>query len=106
MRLYDDVHRQKQKDEKSNSKFTTGILVMMIGLIFVTTVFTGESVNSNDLEKYHEITIQSGDTLWEIAKEYVSPEEDIRNLILQIKRINDLKSAEILPGQTILIPTS
>lgn len=105
MRLYDDVHRQKQK-EKSNGKFTFGILVMMIGLIVVTTIFTGESANSNDLEKYYQITVQSGDTLWEIAKKYVSPEEDVRNLILQIRRINDLKSAEILPGLMILIPAS
>lgn len=53
-----------------------------------------------------EYTVLSGDTLWDIASEHVLPGDDIRVLIDDIKRSNDLASSVIVPGQVLRIPVS
>lgn len=53
-----------------------------------------------------DYTVVSGDTLWDIAAEHVSPGDDVRVLIDDIKRSNDLASSVIVPGQVLRIPIS
>ncbi|QAY66050.1 LysM peptidoglycan-binding domain-containing protein [Paenibacillus protaetiae] len=50
------------------------------------------------------VLVSSGDTLWDIANEYVNGQEDVRRLIFDIEKRNNLDSALIHPGQTIIIP--
>lgn len=47
--------------------------------------------------------VRSGDTLWNIA-EAVAPERDARDVIFQIKRLNELESSVIYPGQLLEVP--
>jgi LysM repeat protein len=51
------------------------------------------------------ISVQPGDTLWDIAREYTAPGEDIRVTIERIRTHNNLKSLVLHPGQTLEIPT-
>lgn len=51
-----------------------------------------------------KVTVDEGDTLWKIAKEYKNENEDIRKVIYEIRKINKLDSAVIVPGQILLIP--
>ena len=53
---------------------------------------------------YTEVTVQSGDTLWSIAERCGSPDEDIRNTICDIQRINGLSGSVIFAGQVLLVP--
>jgi LysM repeat protein len=48
--------------------------------------------------------VQSGDTLWNIA-EVVTPDGDARDMVSQIKRLNDLESSVIYPGQVLAVPS-
>ncbi len=48
------------------------------------------------------VTIKPGDTLWAIAGE-ISPERDPREVVWEIKQLNDL-SAGLIAGQQIRIP--
>ncbi|MCK4258333.1 MAG: LysM peptidoglycan-binding domain-containing protein [Halanaerobiales bacterium] len=52
----------------------------------------------------NEVVVVQGDTLWSIAKTYNSSDNDIRELIYYIKKINQLTTAQIHPGQTLFIP--
>jgi len=53
---------------------------------------------------YTEVQIISGDTLWDLAKEYGPNDRDVRKVIHAICEINDISADDIQPGQSILIP--
>ena len=49
------------------------------------------------------VTVQPGDTLWAIALE-LAPERDPREVVWEIKQINNLTDG-LLPGEQLRIPT-
>ncbi|WP_350346980.1 LysM peptidoglycan-binding domain-containing protein [Agromyces sp. G08B096] len=51
------------------------------------------------------VTVGHGDTLWELAVS-LAPDEDPREVIADILRINDLDSAVVQPGQELALPAS
>ena len=48
--------------------------------------------------------VQPGDTLWTIAADLVGPGEDIRAVISEVRRFNDLDSSALSVGQVLSIP--
>jgi nucleoid-associated protein YgaU len=49
--------------------------------------------------------ITSGDTLWNVAGRILQPEEDIREKVIAIRRLNGFSPNEtIMPGQVIKVP--
>ena len=53
------------------------------------------------------ITIQAGDTLWSIAREYGDPDEYILERVSALARANNLENGRALrEGQVIVIPVS
>ncbi len=59
--------------------------------------------NINELD-YIKIIVEEGDTIWNIAKPYYDGKTDYRDLIYNIKEINELDQYIIYPGQEIMIP--
>lgn len=51
-----------------------------------------------------EYVVAQGDTLWEIAAEHKSADEDIRVVIDEIKERSDMKSSSLQVGQVLQIP--
>src|SRR5688572_2334081 len=47
------------------------------------------------------IVVESGQTLWSIAKAQIGPEEDPRPYIDQILDLNDLPTSSLQPGQVL-----
>jgi Tfp pilus assembly protein FimV len=50
--------------------------------------------------------VQPGDTLWEIASEISDEDVDVRVVIAEIKRLNDLDTSSLRSGQSLLIPAT
>jgi hypothetical protein len=49
-------------------------------------------------------TVQSGETLWDIAVTLAGPGEDVRDVVDRLVALNDLPGAGLVAGQQILLP--
>jgi nucleoid-associated protein YgaU len=49
------------------------------------------------------VVVESGDTLWSIAAS-VADGEDVRDVVAQIRAVNELDSADLVPGQVLQLP--
>mgnify|MGYP004708719103 CR=1 FL=1 len=52
----------------------------------------------------YEYQVESGDTLWDIAKRIQTSGQDVREVVFQITVLNNLTSSDIHSGQLILLP--
>ena len=54
---------------------------------------------------YTLVQVGRGDTVWSIAAKHTGEKDDIRNLVVAIKKINNLgNDVAIHPGQTLKVP--
>lgn len=51
------------------------------------------------------VTVQPGESLWSVAQR-IAPDNDPREVIAQIRRLNDLEGSSLQVGQLLLLPTS
>lgn len=86
---------------KKNKLVKTIIALSIILLILIPLT---PRVHSQSKVTYSKFTVSSGDTLWTIASQFINKNDDVRELIYNIKKVNNLNSAIILPGQELLIP--
>ena len=82
-----------------------GILIALI-LFFPKATF---SHNENEHPNYETVSVAKGDTLWSIAtyQQENNPyytEKDVRDIIKQLKKLNQLNHSELQIGQTLKIP--
>ena len=56
-------------------------------------------------QQLEQTTVQPGDSLWSVA-ERVAPDNDTREVVAQIRRLNDLTGSDLLVGQMLLLPTA
>lgn len=55
-------------------------------------------------QEFKKLCVESGDSLWSIAKKYKEPGSDIRSYVHEIKIVNRLDSSELEVGQVLLLP--
>ena len=78
------------------------IMVGLIFFIFFSTKVTGSTGHTNE-ETYVQYTVTPGDTLWDIANSY-RDQTEIRKYISRLIQVNQMTSADIYAGETLLIP--
>jgi len=49
-------------------------------------------------------TVEPGETLWEIAASVAGPSEDVRDVVFDLVRLNELPDAGLMAGQVIVVP--
>ena len=77
-------------------------------IIFALIIFSNKTYSKGEIS-YKEDYIYSGDTLWSIAEYELKnnkyfENKDIRDVISEIKSLNNLKNTDLVEGQKILIP--
>ena len=82
------------------------VIVILLSYFLVFGLINIAFASDNSLKTTRVVTVSAGDTLWEIAGEYVRPGVDIRNIVHEICVLNGIKAGEIYPGQELLIPMS
>ena len=61
-------------------------------------------LNTNPIQEV-SYKIATGDTLWVLASQIVHPDEDVRDKIIAIRKLNGLTPTQsLIPGQIIKIP--
>lgn len=82
--------------------------LILFSIIFML-IYMAKGSLSTSIVNYKDTYIEEGDTLWEIAvnqqknNEYYKNKE-IREVINNIKKINNLKTSNLAVGQKIVIP--
>ena len=79
-------------------------LLVVIMIICLGTITLGAQKGQESVVYYENVTIHSGDTLWEIAKQYKSQEEKIEHMVCEIMEINAMCSENIMSGQSLIVP--
>lgn len=93
---------------KNIKKFIRSILIIL-GISILITLLISKATLSHKEIAYKTICVSQGDTLWNIAKsnqlsnEYYK-DKDVRYIINDLMRINNLDSSNINVNQELLIP--
>ena len=82
---------------------TLGLIIFII-LLLINTSFSHTEIN------YKKVSVISGDTLWSIAKQEKNSNlyfenKDIRDIVDEIKYINNLSSSSLNIGDELTVPT-
>jgi LysM repeat protein len=79
-------------------------LILILTISILLSLFIVQEVKSNAQIQFKKIQVDKGDSLWLIVRRNYSPKIDIRKKIYQIKKLNNLASVNLKPGQIIKIP--
>ena len=83
--------------------------LILFSFIFML-IYMAKGTFSTNIINYTETYIEEGDTLWEIAliqqknNEYYKDKE-IREIVNDLKKVNNLKKSNLSVNQKIIIPT-
>lgn len=93
---------------KNVKKFVRSILIILGIILTISLLISKSSLSYKEIE-YKTISISSGDTLWTIAAYNQSSNDyyenkDIRYIINDIMKINNLENSSLTVNQELLIP--
>lgn len=91
-------------------KFVRSILIIL-GIIFVVSLILTKSTYSHGEKEYKTIYVSCGDTLWNIAKTESKTnsyykDKDIRNIINDIMKENNLNDSTLSIDQKLIVPVA
>ena len=97
---------RQTKLHKANLLVCMVVLVIVSGYLFSNHLFESfAKVTGNRTAELVAYKVGSGDTLWKLASQTVTPGEDVRDKIIAIQKVNGMKASQTLvPGQVIQIP--
>lgn len=93
----------------NKKKFAFSVFIIFITIIGVSLLFCTSSYSSGEV-KYKEVEVICGDTLWSIAREenrnnaYYEG-KDIRYVVYEIDKLNNIGNSVLREGDKIKIPT-
>lgn len=89
----------------SKVRFTLFIAATVLCILTAFNTLIGfNTVSSSSVDLYHQVKIQSGDTLWDIASEYGPEDADVRQIVRDICEINEITADSLEVGQKIVVP--
>ena len=87
------------------------VLLVLVGLLLAAFA-AGRSASSSATSEpapaavsLGQLVVQPGDTLWSVARS-IAPDRDPRDVVAQLRRLNDLPSGALRVGQQLLLPVS
>jgi LysM repeat protein len=90
--------------QSQTPQLSVRLLVLLLGL-FLVFLFIGRPADAEAPVPTAEYVVESGDTIWDIARSNMTASSDIRTAVTDIQSLNGLDGGDIYPGQVILVPT-
>lgn len=87
-------------------KFVRFIFIICLAILSIVLIFckNNKAYSLMYENKYIEVEVVEGDTLWDIAKSNMPKDYDIRKMVFEIKEFNNMEDAYIYPGNLIKVP--
>ena len=80
-----------------------GLLVLVASMASAVLFTTASRAESRPATPAPTITVEPGDTLWDIAVR-VEPGRDGQAAVAELRKINRLDSVDLQPGQVLILP--
>lgn len=98
----------KKNKKKTNIKIKKIVFLILL-VIGISLIFFNNNSYSKVEVKYKTELISLGDTLWSIAKRESKnnkyyQDKDIREIVYDLKQLNNLQASDLVVGQEIKIP--
>lgn len=89
-------------------KFFRSICIILLAIFILSLVCSKSTLSHKEVE-YETLYVNSGDTLWDIARVLQANNDyykgkDIRYIISNLKNINNLEKSNLYVNQKLLIP--
>lgn len=98
------MNQRMNRKKKNRRRIFKLVMILSIAMVMFFHFIPAEK--SQGVVKYDKVVVCSGDTLWSIASQYIAENQDVREMIYDIRKLNSLSSAMLIPGQELLIPCS
>ena len=99
------LERKRVKRNRRIAIAAAFICIFILGLICGGRLVSASKPIRNSYKYYKEIRVDSGETLSDIAKDYMTEEYDSANAyIAEVRKINSICDDEIYYGQRLLVP--
>ena len=107
-RLHKSSKRKHRKLVVVNrTRFVLASFTCLIFLSLIFSILSGTFMSEAATDvSFVTYTVESGDTLWDIASEYNYFDKDVREVVYEIKKQNHLLNSEIIPGDVLEIPVA
>jgi hypothetical protein len=83
-------------------------ICLILALVFTFGSFLSKAKNKELKVTYYKyytnIEIQPGDTLWDLADEYLENYESKEDYINEVSQLNSIKDGKIISGQNLIMP--
>lgn len=94
----------RRKPAQINNRRILPFLMILIIVLALALFSIVRLANSSEPIKTIQVIVNPGDTLWSIARSNYDPSGDMRRYVYQIRRLNNLGTALIYPGQILNLP--
>lgn len=84
-------------------KLVRAFAILAVALGFTFSSMTGSVAGNQPSAELVYITVQQGDSMWDLAAEY-APNSDPRDWIAEVVLLNALETVDLTPGQQIALP--
>jgi len=93
-----------QKMRRLRKGRCTIVLVLLLLLAIMLAGVLPKATAADQGRPMQAIVVTEGDTLWGLVQRHYNYTGDIRRAVYEVRRINGLKDALIVPGQLLYIP--